>query len=100
MAYTAFSSPLPRNRVNLRRTATSGAIGIATSKDGKTWTNAVSSGNVLVNKAPSSYRSQGAVSPSLYLSGQALKMYFGATIDQSGVGVYYSLGQADVMVAQ
>lgn len=100
MAYTAFPAPLPRNRTNLRRAVTTGTIGIATSKDGKTWTNAVASGNVLVNKAAGSYRSQGAVAPSLYLSGQLLKLYFGATIDQSGVGVFYSIGTADVMVAQ
>lgn len=100
MAYTAYPSPLPRNRTNLRRAAAQGTISIATSKDGKTWTNAVASGNVLINKAASSYRSQGSVSPSLFMTGQQMKLYFGGAIDQSGVGVFYSIALADVMVSQ
>lgn len=100
MAYTSYSAPLQRNRVLLRRGMLQGTVGIATSKDGKTWTNAVGSGNVLINKAASSYRSQGVVSPSLFVSGQQMKLYFGGTIDQSGVGVFYSIALADVMVQQ
>lgn len=100
MAYTALPTPVQRNRVLLRRGLTSGTIGIATSKDGKTWTNAVASGNVLIGKGTTSYSLQGAVSPSLYLSGQSLRLYFGGTIDQTNPGIFYSLGTADVMVQQ
>jgi len=100
MAYTALPAPVQRNRVLLRKGLTNGTIGIATSKDGKTWTNAVGSGNVLIGKAPSSYRSQGAVSPSLYMSGQSMRMYFGGTIDQTNPGVFYSIATADVSVQQ
>lgn len=100
MAYTALPAPVQRNRVLLRRGLTAAAIGIATSKDGKTWTNAVGSGNVLITKAPTTYRWQGAVSPSLFMSGQAMKMYFGGTINQAGVGEFYSIATADVMVQQ
>lgn len=100
MAYTALPAPVQRNRVLLRKGLTSGTVGIATSKDGKTWTSAVASGNVLIGKAPSSYRSQGAVSPSLFMSGQSMRMYFGGTIDQTNPGVFYSIASADVTVQQ
>ena len=59
----------------------------------------MASGNVLVNKAAGSYRSQGAVAPAC-TSAASSSLYFRATIDQSGVGVFYSIGTADVMVAQ
>lgn len=101
MAYTAVGAAVPRDRVGLRSTITTGTIGIATSTDGKTWTNAVANGNVLIAKGPGSYRGQGATSPSLYLlNGTALSMYFTGTIDQSGLGVFYSIGTASVTVAQ
>lgn len=90
LTYTILAAPVSKTRLSVIQGLTRGAVGIATSSDGKNFTYAgASDTNPLIAKGGNNY-SEGAFAPSVYLSGSSMKLWFSGYDKLSG-GSYFSI---------
>lgn len=81
MAYTAVTTPPTKSRDGIRKALASGVVSFAASADGITFVNAAANNVPVVGRLAGSYRSEGASSPSLFMNGTAMRVYFTGLIE-------------------
>lgn len=96
MAYTAVRQVPEKTRESIRKALTTGSVGLAVSTDGTRFTPAtVGDAPLIARVGGSTYRSQGATSPSLFADTNGVIAYFGALLEASNIS-YFNIGRADL----
>ena len=97
MAYTAVKDIPQKDRKSIRSALATGTVGMAASSDGKTFQVGTKAGVALVPQLAgfSSFRSEGAYSPSLFMEGTAVRGYVSGLKNDAN-GTYYGIGSAEL----
>lgn len=97
MAYTSVKDIPTKDRKSIRNALATGTVGVAVSSDGKTFQIGTKSGAALVPQLAgfSSFRSEGAFSPTLYLDGNTVRGFVSGLKNDVN-GVYYGIGSVEL----
>ncbi len=97
MAYTAVKEIPQKDRKSIRNVLATGTVGLAMSADGKTFQPGTKTGAALVPQLAgfSSFRSEGAFSPSLYVDGNVVRGWVSGLKNDAN-GTYYGIVSADL----
>ena len=97
MAYTAVKDIPTKDRKSIRNALATGTVGVAVSSDGKAFQIGTKSGAALVPQLAgfSSFRSEGAFSPSLFVDGNTVRAYVSGLKNDAN-GTYVGIGSAEL----
>ncbi len=97
MAYTAVKDIPQKDRKSIRNALATGTVGMAVSADGKTFQPGTKSGGALVPQLAgfSSFRSEGAFSPSIYVDGNVVRGWVSGLKNDAN-GTYYGIVSTDL----
>ena len=97
MAYTAVKDIPTKDRKSIRNALATGTVGVAVSADGKAFQIGTKSGAALVPQLAgfSSFRSEGAFSPSLFVDGNTVRAYVSGLKNDAN-GTYFGIGSAEL----
>lgn len=101
MAYTAVKDIPQKDRKSIRNALATGTVGMAVSADGKTFQSGTKTGAALVPQLAgfSSFRSEGAFSPSLYLDGNVLRGWVSGLKNDAN-GTYFGIVSTELTEAK